>query len=468
MSFVAARLQSIKTSPTLAVNARATRLKSEGKDIIGLGAGEPDFDTPQFIKDAAVAAIAKGLTKYTAAGGTPSLKKAIIAKFKRDNSLDYTEKQVLVSCGGKQSCFNLCLALLNKGDEVIIPAPYWVSYPDMVLMADATPVIVAAGIEQGFRLKAGQLEAAITPKTRMIFLNSPSNPSGRGLHAGRAEGGGRSAAQAPGHRDRHRRHVRAHPAQGPEVRQHPQRLPGPVSAHHGAERRLQGLLDDRLAHRLCGGPAELIAAMENVQSQRTSNPTSISQYAAEAALNGDQSCIEPMVKAFKARGRFVFEGLNKIPGVKCIDPEGAFYVFPDCRGAIKRLHAAGKLKDATDLALCEYLHGAARGGRRGARLGVRHGGLPAHFLRHLDGEPREGDRAHGEVDVLINRNGVRVHFRNNGVRGHFRSDRAAILGVRKCTLTPLFHYFATAKRPTGCLRRWRAWRRVRPRTAPRR
>src|SRR5258706_4200205 len=158
MSLVADRLKAIKPSPTLAVTAKAARLKSEGKDIIGLGAGEPDFDTPQFIKDAAIAAINKGHTKYTAAGGTPSLKKAIIAKFKRENGLDYTERQILVSCGGKQSCFNLCLALLNPGDEVIIPAPYWVSYPDMAMMAGARPVFVAAGIEQGFRLDAPQLD----------------------------------------------------------------------------------------------------------------------------------------------------------------------------------------------------------------------------------------------------------------------------------------------------------------------
>src|SRR5258708_17254972 len=178
MSLVATRLAAIKPSPTLAVSAKAARLKAEGKDVIAMGAGEPDFDTPQFIKDAAIAAMNKGLTKYTAAGGTPSLKKAIIAKFANENGLDYAEKQILVSCGGKQSSFNLCLALLNPGDEVVIPAPYWVSYPDMAMMADAKPVFVSAGIEQGFRITAAQLEKAITPKTRMMFLNSPSNPSG--------------------------------------------------------------------------------------------------------------------------------------------------------------------------------------------------------------------------------------------------------------------------------------------------
>ncbi len=172
------RVQAIKPSPTLAVTARAARLKAEGKDIIGLGAGEPDFDTPQHIKDAAIAAINRGFTKYTAVGGTPGLKNAIIAKFKRDNGFDYTARQILVSCGGKQSFFNLTLSVINPGDEVIIPAPYWVSYPDIVLIAEGKPVIVEAGIEQGFKITAAQLETAITPKTRMFVINSPSNPSG--------------------------------------------------------------------------------------------------------------------------------------------------------------------------------------------------------------------------------------------------------------------------------------------------
>ena len=172
------RVQAIKPSPTLAVTARAARLKAEGKDIIGLGAGEPDFDTPQHIKDAAIAAINKGLTKYTAVGGTPGLKNAIIAKFKRENGFDYTPRQILVSSGGKQSFFNLVLSVINPGDEVIIPAPYWVSYPDIVLIAEGKPVIIDAGIEQGFKIKAEQLEKAITPRTRMFVINSPSNPTG--------------------------------------------------------------------------------------------------------------------------------------------------------------------------------------------------------------------------------------------------------------------------------------------------
>ena len=178
MSLVANRLKAIKPSPTLAVSAKAARLKAEGRDVIAMGAGEPDFDTPQHIKDAGIAAINKGFTKYTAAGGTPSLKKAIAAKFRKENGLEYAEKQILVSCGGKQTSFNLCMALLNPDDEAIIPAPFWVSYPDMAMMADAKPVFIHAGIEQGFKITAAQLKAAITPKTRLFWINSPSNPTG--------------------------------------------------------------------------------------------------------------------------------------------------------------------------------------------------------------------------------------------------------------------------------------------------
>ena len=205
------RVQAIKPSPTLAVTARAATLKAKASDIIGLGAGEPDFDTPQHIKDAAIAAINAGFTKYTAVGGTPSLKQAIIAKFKRDNGLDYTPKQILVSCGGKQSFFNLVQAVINPGDEVIIPAPYWVSYPDIVILADGKPVIVEAGIEQGFKITPAQLEAAITPKTQPVRHQQPVQPHRRGLQRRRTRGAGRGAAQAPARADRHRRHVRAHP-----------------------------------------------------------------------------------------------------------------------------------------------------------------------------------------------------------------------------------------------------------------
>ena len=355
MSLVADRLKAIKPSPTLAVTAKAARLKSEGKDIIGLGAGEPDFDTPQFIKDAAVSAINKGYTKYTAAGGTPSLKRAIIGKYKRENRLDYTEKQILVSCGGKQSCFNLCLALLNPGDEVIIPAPYWVSYPDMAMMAGAKPVFVAAGVEQGFRISPAQLEKAITPATRLMFLNSPSNPSGAVYTAAELKALGEVLRKHPRiviATDDMYEHILLDGSTFVNiVNVCPDLYPRTVVLNGVSK--AYAMTGWRIGY--CGGPEELIAAMENVQSHSTSNPASISQYAAEAALLGDQSCIDPMVAAFKERGRFVAEGLNRIPGVKCLSPAGAFYAFPDCRSAIARLHKDGKLKAATDMALCDYL-----------------------------------------------------------------------------------------------------------------
>jgi aspartate aminotransferase len=356
---LSARVQAIKPSPTLAVTARAAKLKAEGKDIIGLGAGEPDFDTPQHIKDAAIAAINKGFTKYTAVGGTPSLKAAIIAKFKRDNGLDYTARQILVSCGGKQSFFNLALAVINPGDEVIIPAPYWVSYPDIVIIAEGIPVIVAAGIEQGFKMTAAQLAAAITPKTRMVVINSPSNPSGAVYT------------------------LEEFKALGEVLRQHPsiliatddmyehisltgEKFVNILNACPDLYPRTMVLNGVSKAYAMTGwrigyaaGPENIITAMENVQSQSTSNPTSISQVAAEAALNGDQGCITPMLTAFRERHAYVVDALNKIPGLSCIKAGGAFYAFPDARGAIAALHGKGLIAAPTDIALSEYLLGNA-------------------------------------------------------------------------------------------------------------
>jgi len=349
------RVQAIKPSPTLAVTARAAKLKAEGKDIIGLGAGEPDFDTPQHIKDAAIAAINKGFTKYTAVGGTASLKAAIIAKFKRDNGLDYTAKQILVSCGGKQSFFNLALAVINPGDEVIITAPYWVSYPDIVLIAEGKPVIVQAGIEQGFKMTPAQLAAAITPKTRMVVINSPSNPSG--------------AVYSPEDLKALGEVLRQHPnilIATDDIYEHIALVDGKfvniLDACPDLKPRTMVLNGVSKAYAMTGwrigyaaGPEHIITAMENVQSQSTSNPTSISQVAAEAALNGDQDCITPMVKAFRERHEFVASELNRIPGLKCLKAGGAFYAFPDARQAIATLHAKGKIEEATDLAFSEYL-----------------------------------------------------------------------------------------------------------------
>ncbi len=355
MSLVASRLKAIKASPTLAVSAKAARLKAEGKDVISMGAGEPDFDTPQFIKDAGIAAIQKGYTKYTAASGTPSLKKAIIAKFKRENGLDYADKQILVSSGGKQTSFNLCLALLNPGDEVIIPAPYWVSYPDMAMMADGKPVFVQTGIEQGFKMTPAQLEAAITPKTRLIWINSPSNPTGSVYTAEELRGLGEVLRKHPRiviASDDMYEHILLDGSKFVNILNVcPELYPRTVTMNGVSK--AYAMTGWRIGY--CGGPQELIEAMENVQSHSTSNATSISQYAAEAALTGDQSCIEPMAAAFRERGKFVAEGLNRIPGVKCLPPAGAFYAFPDCRGAIRNLHAEGKLPAATDIALCDYL-----------------------------------------------------------------------------------------------------------------
>ena len=352
---LSARVQAIKPSPTLAVTARAAKLKAEGKDIIGLGAGEPDFDTPQHIKDAAIAAINQGLTKYTPVGGIPSLKQAVVAKFKRDNGLDYTAKQVLVSCGGKQSFFNLALAVINPGDEVIIPAPYWVSYPDIVLIAEGKPVIVQAGIEQGFKITAAQLAAAITPKTRMVVINSPSNPSGAVYTLDELQALGEVLRQHPDiliATDDMYEHIALSDAKFVNILNACPDLYPRTMVLNGVSK-AYSMTGWRIGY--AAGPEHIITAMENVQSQSTSNPTSISQVAAEAALNGDQGCITPMLQAFRERHTFVVNGLNKIPGLKCLMAGGAFYAFPDARGAIAALHQKGAIKEATDIALSEYL-----------------------------------------------------------------------------------------------------------------
>ena len=349
------RVQAIKPSPTLAVTARAAKLKAEGKDIIGLGAGEPDFDTPQHIKDAAIAAINKGFTEYTAVGGTPSLKAAVIAKFKRDNGLDYTAKQILVSCGGKQSFFNLALAVINAGDEVIIPAPYWVSYPDIVLIAEGKPVIVQAGIEQGFKMTPAQLQAAITSKTRMVVINSPSNPSGAVYTLDDLKALGEVLRKHPNiliATDDMYEHIALTDAKFVNILNACPDLYARTMVLNGVSKSY-AMTGWRIGY--AGGPELSITAMENVQSQSTSNPTSISQVAAEAALNGDQGCIAPMLKAFRERHVFVVNALNKIPGVKCIMAGGAFYAFPDVRPAIANLHKKGIIKEANDIALSEYL-----------------------------------------------------------------------------------------------------------------
>lgn len=349
------RVQMIKPSPTLAVTARAAKLKSEGKDIIGLGAGEPDFDTPQHIKDAAINAINNGFTKYTPVGGTPSLKKAIIAKFKRDNNFDYTAKQILVSCGGKQSFFNLALATINSGDEVIIPSPYWVSYPDIVLIAEGKPVTIDAGIEQNFKITAEQLEKAITSKTRMFVINSPSNPSGSVYTLDELKALGEVLRKHPKiiiATDDMYEHILLSGGQFVNILNACPDLYSRTMVLNGVSK-AYSMTGWRIGY--CGGPEHVIKAMENIQSQSTSNPTSISQVAAETALNGDQACIEPMLNAFKERNLFITNKLDAIPGVSCLLSEGAFYTFADVRQAIKTLHSRNEIKDSSDISFSEYL-----------------------------------------------------------------------------------------------------------------
>ena len=351
---LANRVQRVKPSPTLAVTARVAELRAAGKDIIGLGAGEPDFDTPDHIRAAAIKAINDGFTRYTAVDGTPGLKQAIIAKFKKDNGLAYEPGQVLVSCGGKQSFFNLAQALLNPGDEVIIPAPYWVSYPDMVRLADGEPVIVRAGVEAGFKMTPEQLEAAITPRTRLFVINSPSNPTGVAYSRAELAALGdilRHCPQVLIATDDMYEHIlwSAEPFCNilnacPELYERTIVLNG-VS-------KVYAMTGWRIGY--AGGPAELIKAMKKVQSQSTSNPASISQVAAQAALEGDQSCIEPMIKAFRERHAYVVGALNDIPGVKCLPADGTFYCFPHVQPVIDRLKGIHN-----DVEFAEYLLEAA-------------------------------------------------------------------------------------------------------------
>jgi len=354
-STLSTRVQAIKESPTLAVTARAAKLKAEGRDIIGLGAGEPDFDTPRHIKDAAIKAINDGFTKYTPVGGIPGLKKAIVAKFKRDNGFDYTEKQVIVGVGGKQCIFNLALAVLNPGDEVIVPAPYWVSYADIALVAEAKPVVINCGIEQGFKLLPAQLEAAITPKTKLFMINSPSNPTGAVYTLDELKALGEVLKRHP-HvlvaTDDMYEHVNLSGEKfvnilnaAPEIKDRCIVLNGVSKAY--------SMTGWRIGY--AAGPEAIIKAMEILQSQSTSNPTSISQVAAQAALDGDQSCIEPMLNAFRERHTYVVDRFNKMRGLKCITAGGAFYAFPDAREAIDNLFKSGKIAAATDMALSEYL-----------------------------------------------------------------------------------------------------------------
>jgi aspartate aminotransferase len=369
MSILANRLSRIKPSATLAVTAKAKELKAAGKDIIGLGAGEPDFDTPDFIKDAAKAAMDAGQTKYTNVDGTPELKDAIIAKFKRDNGLDYSRDEINVGTGGKQVLYNAMMATLNAGDEVIIPAPYWVSYPDMVLLAEGEPVIVDCPQSADFKMTAEQLEAAITPKTKWVILNSPSNPTG----AGYTHDDMKALTDVLLKHD----HVWimtddmyehlvygdfkfCTPAQvEPKLKDRTITINGVSKSY--------SMTGWRIGY--AGGPKELIKAMSKIQGQSTSNPSSISQAAATEALNGDQSFMTPWIDAFKTRRDLVVNMLNDCEGIECPMPEGAFYVYPSCAGCIGKQTPDGKTIE-TDEDFVSYLledqgvacvHGAAFG-----------------------------------------------------------------------------------------------------------
>ena len=344
------RVQRIKPSPTLAVTARAAELRAAGKDIIGLGAGEPDFDTPDHIKQAAIRAIQRGDTRYTAVDGTAALKNAIINKFRRDNGLDYQPDQVLVSCGGKQSFYNLVQALLNPGDEVIIPAPYWVSYPDMVRLADGEPVIIKAGLEQRFKISPEQLQAAITPKTRLAVINSPSNPTGVAYSRDELRALAEVLLQHPQvlvATDDMYEHILWSDEPFSNILNVCEELYPRAIVLNGVSK-AYAMTGWRIGY--AGGPKQLIQAMKKVQSQSTSNPASISQAAAQEALDGDQSCIAPMLKAFKARHDFVVQALNSIPGVRCTQADGTFYTFPDVSAVIRRLEGVND-----DVELAEYL-----------------------------------------------------------------------------------------------------------------
>jgi aspartate aminotransferase len=370
MGLVSENLKRIKPSPTIAVTTKAKELAAAGKDVIGLGAGEPDFDTPENIKNAAKAAMDKGDTKYTAVDGTPALKKAIVEKFKRENGIEYKVSQVTVGTGGKQVLYNAFMASLNEGDEVIIPAPYWVSYPDIVLLAGGTPVFVECSGANNFKMSPEQLEKAITPKTKWLVLNSPSNPSGAAYSKQELKALADVLVKHP--------HVYV---MSDDIYEH--------IVYDGFEFATIASIEPQLVARTltvngvsksysmtgwrigyAAGPEELIKAIAIIQSQSTSNPSSISQAAAVEALNGPQEFLKDMNVSFKRRRDLVVKGLNAIPGIKCNNPEGAFYVFPDCTGLYGKKTASGKVinndSDFVEYLLEDFLVAAVQGAAFGS------------------------------------------------------------------------------------------------------
>jgi aspartate aminotransferase len=341
MAFLSDTLARVKPSPTIAVTTKAQQLKAEGKDVIGLGAGEPDFDTPLNIREAAKRAIDNGKTRYTAVDGIPELKAAICSKFLRENGLTYTPAQVTVGTGGKQILYNALMATCNPGDEVIVPAPYWVSYPDMVLLAGGTPVTVACGIETSFKLTPAQLEAAITPRTKWFIFNSPSNPTGAGY----------TRAELKALTDVLMRHPQVW-VMTDDMYEHlvfdDFEFCTPAEVEPGLYDRTLTCNGVSKAYAMTGwrigyaaGPVALIKAMGTIQSQSTSNPCSVSQYAALEALTGPQDFLAPNRKLFEGRRDLVVSMLNQAKGLRCPKPEGAFYVYPDISGCIGKATPAG-------------------------------------------------------------------------------------------------------------------------------
>ncbi|MBS0416298.1 MAG: pyridoxal phosphate-dependent aminotransferase [Proteobacteria bacterium] len=334
---VSRRVQRVKPSPTLAVTARAAKLKAEGKDVIGLGAGEPDFDTPAHIQQAGIDAIKNGFTRYTNVDGINELKDAIAAKFERDNAIKYDRSQIMVSSGAKQTIYNLCMAVLDHGDEAVIPAPYWVSYPDMVMLADGLPVMPFAGYAQGYKITPRQLAAAITPKTRLVLLNSPCNPTGAAYTRAELRALGEVLLEFPrviiGTDDMYEKiYWSSEPfcsllTAVPELYNRTITINGVSKAY--------AMTGWRIGY--CGGPKEIITAMSTIQGQSTSNASSISQRAAVAALNGDQECVTKMNEAFKQRHDYVVHSLNSLPGISCLPGAGTFYAFAECSRAIAGL-----------------------------------------------------------------------------------------------------------------------------------
>ena len=348
MSIISNSLKKIKPSPTIAVTQKARELKAAGKDIIGLGAGEPDFDTPENIKLAAIKAINSGDTKYTAVDGTPVLKDAIIKKFKRENNLDYQADQITVGAGGKHVIYNTMMATLNQGDEVIVPAPYWVSYPDMVLLAGGTPVILKCNEKQGFKINPNELEKSITKKTKWLILNSPSNPTGACYTERDIKDIADILVKHPDVyilSDDIYEHVTYEGfkfftiAQIDSLKERVLTMNGVSKAY--------SMTGWRIGY--AAGPKEIIKAISKIQSQSTTNPSSISQAAAVEALNGIQDFIKERATSFQERRDFVVKALNEIDGIECLNPDGAFYVFPSCKGLIGKKDIKGnELKTDTD------------------------------------------------------------------------------------------------------------------------